>query len=65
MPLDVEKPLSIEEAIVEFKNSGLYFMVFKDLNGEKRVILINRKKRWSIRFVLKFLIKFQLKKEHK
>ncbi|HIC86878.1 MAG TPA: ribosome-associated translation inhibitor RaiA [Aquificae bacterium] len=38
MPLDVEKPLSIEEAIVEFKNSGLYFMVFKDLNGEKRVI---------------------------
>ena len=38
MPLDVEKPLSIEEAVVEFKNSGLYFMVFKDLNGEKRVI---------------------------
>ena len=38
MPLDVEKPLNIEEAIMEFKNSGLYFMVFKDLNGEKRVI---------------------------
>jgi len=38
MPLDVEKPLAIDEAVVEFKNSGLYFMVFKDLNGEKRVI---------------------------
>ena len=38
MPLDIEKPLSIEEAIEEFKNSGLYFMVFKDINGEKRVI---------------------------
>ena len=38
MPLDVEKPLSIEEAIEEFKNSGLYFMVFRDTNGEKRVI---------------------------
>ena len=38
MPLDVEKPLDIDEAIIEFKNSGLYFMVFKDLNGEKRVI---------------------------
>jgi len=38
MPLDVEKPLSIEEAIEEFKNSGLYFMVFRDLQGEKRVI---------------------------
>jgi putative sigma-54 modulation protein len=38
MPLDVEKPLSIEEAIEEFKKSGLYFMVFRDTNGEKRVI---------------------------
>jgi putative sigma-54 modulation protein len=38
MPLDVEKPLSIEEAIEEFNNSGLYFMVFRDTNGEKRVI---------------------------
>jgi len=38
MPLDVEKPLSIEEAIEEFRNSGLYFMVFRDTNGEKRVI---------------------------
>ena len=38
MPLDVEKPLSIEEAIEEYKNSGLYFMVFRDTNGEKRVI---------------------------
>ncbi len=38
MPLDVEKPLSIEEAKEEFKKSGLYFMVFKDLEGEKRVI---------------------------
>ena len=38
MPLDVEKPLSIDEAIEEFKNSGLYFMVFRDTNGEKRVI---------------------------
>ena len=38
MPLDVEKPLSIEEAIEEFKKSGLYFMVFKDTHGEKRVI---------------------------
>ncbi|WP_457560028.1 ribosome hibernation-promoting factor, HPF/YfiA family [Caminibacter sp.] len=38
MPLDVEKPLSIEEAVEEFKNSGLYFMVFKDNHGEKRVI---------------------------
>jgi len=38
MPLDVEKPLSIEEAIEEFKKSGLYFMVFKDTEGEKRVI---------------------------
>ncbi len=38
MPLDIEKPLSIEEAIEEFKNSGLYFMVFRDVNGEKRVI---------------------------
>jgi len=38
MPLDVEKPLSIEEAIEEFKASGLYFMVFKDTSGEKRVI---------------------------
>jgi len=38
MPLDVEKPLAIDDAVVEFKNSGLYFMVFKDLNGEKRVI---------------------------
>jgi len=38
MPLDIEKPLSIEEAIEEFKNSGLYFMVFRDTSGEKRVI---------------------------
>jgi len=38
MPLDVEKPLTIEEAIEEFKASGLYFMVFKDVDGEKRVI---------------------------
>jgi putative sigma-54 modulation protein len=38
MPLDVEKPLSIDEAIEEFKKSGLYFMVFRDTNGEKRVI---------------------------
>jgi putative sigma-54 modulation protein len=38
MPLDIPNPISIEEAIEEFKNSGLYFMVFKDLNGEKRVI---------------------------
>jgi len=38
MPLDVEKPLSIEEAVEEFKNSGLYFMVFRDTSGEKRVI---------------------------
>ena len=38
MPLDVEKPLSIEEAIDEFKQSGLYFMVFRDTEGEKRVI---------------------------
>ncbi len=38
MPLDVEKPLSIEEAIEEYKKSGLYFMVFKDTSGEKRVI---------------------------
>ena len=38
MPLDIEKPLSIEEAVEEFKNSGLYFMVFRDVNGEKRVI---------------------------
>jgi len=38
MPLDVEKPLSIEEAVEEFKKSGLYFMVFKDTSGEKRVI---------------------------
>ena len=38
MPLDVEKPISIEEAVEEFKNSGLYFMVFRDTSGEKRVI---------------------------
>jgi putative sigma-54 modulation protein len=38
MPLDVEKPLTIDEAIEEFKKSGLYFMVFRDTNGEKRVI---------------------------
>ena len=38
MPLDVEKPLSIDEAKEEFKKSGLYFMVFRDTNGEKRVI---------------------------
>ncbi|MEO1928723.1 MAG: ribosome-associated translation inhibitor RaiA [Nautiliaceae bacterium] len=38
MPLDVEKPLSIEEAVEEFKKSGLYFMVFRDTEGEKRVI---------------------------
>jgi putative sigma-54 modulation protein len=38
MPLDIEKPLSIEEAVEEYKNSGLYFMVFKDTHGEKRVI---------------------------
>ena len=38
MPLDVEKPLTIEEAVEEFKKSGLYFMVFKDISGEKRVI---------------------------
>jgi len=38
MPLDVEKPLSIEEAVEEFKQSGLYFMVFRDTAGEKRVI---------------------------
>ncbi len=37
-PLDMEKPLSIEEAVEEFKSSGLYFMVFKDTVGEKRVI---------------------------
>ena len=38
MPLDVEKPLSIDEAVEEFKRTGLYFMVFRDVNGEKRVI---------------------------
>jgi len=38
MPLDVEKTLSIDEAIEEYKNSGLYFMVFRDTHGEKRVI---------------------------
>ena len=38
MPLDIEKPLSVEDAVEEFKNSGLYFMVFRDTNGEKRVI---------------------------
>jgi len=38
MPLDIEKPLSIDEAVEEFKKSGLYFMVFKDTHGEKRVI---------------------------
>ena len=38
MPLDVEKPLSIDEAKEEFKKSGLYFMVFRDTNGEKRVL---------------------------
>ena len=38
MPLDVEKPLTIEKAVEEFKKSGLYFMVFKDTSGEKRVI---------------------------
>jgi putative sigma-54 modulation protein len=38
VPLDVEKPLSLEEAVEEYKNSGLYFMVFRDTNGEKRVI---------------------------
>ena len=38
MPLDIEKPVSIEEAVEEFKNSGLYFMVFRDTAGEKRVI---------------------------
>jgi len=38
MPLDIPNPISIEDAIEEFKNSGLYFMVFKDENGEKRVI---------------------------
>ncbi len=38
IPLDIEKPLSIEEAVEEYKNSGLYFMVFRDTNGEKRVI---------------------------
>ncbi len=38
MPLDIEKPLSIEEAVEEFKKSGLYFMVFRDTEGEKRVI---------------------------
>ena len=38
MPLDVEKPLSIEEAVEEYKKSGLYFMVFRDTEGEKRVI---------------------------
>jgi len=37
-PLDIEKPVSIDEAAEEFKNSGLFFMVFKDLAGEKRVI---------------------------
>jgi putative sigma-54 modulation protein len=38
MPLDIEKPLSVEDAIKEFKDSGLYFMVFRDLSGDKRVI---------------------------
>ena len=38
MPLDVEKPLSIDEAKEEYKKSGLYFMVFRDTDGEKRVI---------------------------
>jgi putative sigma-54 modulation protein len=38
VPLDVEKPLSIDEAIEEYKKSGLYFMVFRDKNGEKKVI---------------------------
>jgi putative sigma-54 modulation protein len=38
MPLDVEKPLSIDEAVEEYKKSGLYFMVFRDTSGEKRVI---------------------------
>ena len=37
-PLDIEKPVSIDEAAEEFKNSKLFFMVFKDLAGEKRVL---------------------------
>ncbi|MEO1941528.1 MAG: ribosome-associated translation inhibitor RaiA [Campylobacterales bacterium] len=42
MPLDFEKPLSIEEAVEQFKKSGLYFFVFRDKKGEKRVLYRRR-----------------------
>jgi len=38
MDLDIEQPISLEEAVEEYNKRGLYFMVFKDLKGDKRVI---------------------------
>jgi putative sigma-54 modulation protein len=36
--LAVEKPMSVEEAVAEFKQTSEVFMVFKDTDGETRVI---------------------------
>ena len=36
--LAVEKPMSVEEAVAEFKRTSEVFMVFKDTDGETRVI---------------------------
>jgi putative sigma-54 modulation protein len=42
MPLDIEKPVSVEEAIDQYRHRGLHFMVFRDQSGEKRVLYRRR-----------------------
>ncbi len=36
--LAMEKPMSVEEAVAEFKQTNEVFMVFKDLGGDMRVL---------------------------
>jgi putative sigma-54 modulation protein len=42
MPLDIEKPVSVEEALDQYLQRGLTFMVFRDRSGEKRVLYRRR-----------------------
>ena len=40
VPVDLmtEKPMSVDEALEEFKQTNEVFMVFKDLGGDTRVL---------------------------
>ena len=37
-PFDVDKPISVEEAVEILKNSNKYFIVFEDKSGKTRVL---------------------------